>query len=136
MCEEIPGDSAFPSCVRVPHAYQGEIVQGAKERSAVLVFGKVIGGRFIRVVSPRVFTLGQLVGVARQNPEDVPREELKLALLRLMVLVGLQGFLYQLVEGPGRLGDCGVHVVRADRKVIFFGVVVGHTDKLLMTPVR
>lgn len=116
-------------------AYWGEIVQGAKERIAVLVLGEFICGRF-EVISPRAFALGHLVGVARQNREDVPREELKLTFLRLMVLVGLQGFLHQLVEGAGRLRDRGVHIIGADREVVFFGIVVRHTGELLMTSVR
>jgi hypothetical protein len=34
------------------------------------------------------------------------------------------------------LRDRDVHVIRADREVIFFWIVLRHTGELLMTPVR
>ena len=87
------------------------------------------------VISPRGVLLGPLISMARQNREYVPSEGLKLAFLVFMVLMGQQGSLDLRVEGGGRLRDRGTHIVRVDRDVIFFGIVVRHTGELLMTPV-
>jgi hypothetical protein len=54
----------FGSTHVVPLVIEGEIVQGAKEQSAVLVLGELVRDRFIEVVSPRAFTFAQLVGMA------------------------------------------------------------------------
>ena len=78
----------------------------------------------MKAIGQRIFLSAQLISMARQDREDIPREELKLAFLCLVVLVGLQCFLDQLIESACSLRYCGMHVVRANRQAIFFGIVL------------